>query len=529
MATFGTVRQIFYAIFLTDVVGLEPRLASVAALVGILWDAINDPLVGTLSDKISTRWGRRRPFLLFFSIPFGLSFVALWWAPPFESTALVAVTVTLAYMLSDTLQTLVTVPFFALTPEMTEDYDERTSLTSYRMFFNLVASLAAAVGAPMIVDNLMATGATQQQGYLVMGALFGGLAALPFLVIFALVRERVRPVETVEYTFKQTAQTAWRNVPFRYATALYMLNWITFDLVGLMLPFFVVYWVSQGNLIAMADLFGMTISLESVIFGFMLITAVISLAAMDFSGAQVLQAHRLHDRHVVLGGGAVLCLFRDARAADVSDRAGGSDGALGFDRPRAARRYFPRCDRVGRVAHWRAARGDVLWRQELYSQANWRRCHFRGFAGAGLARLSGAASGSHRLDSAFSGNYCYSGDDWAYGRGAADRRHRSVLLLSADAHPTPAHAGLAGTSEETLGQAGGQSGQKCARVPPLGRPPHSRRRSDERRLFMWLPGDPWRGRLTPRPRLHLGPIPGHVDAYTLDPRLFRGKGHQVTL
>jgi Na+/melibiose symporter-like transporter len=52
VSSFGTLRQIFYAIFITDVVGLEPRLASVAALVGIIWDAINDPLVGVLSDRV---------------------------------------------------------------------------------------------------------------------------------------------------------------------------------------------------------------------------------------------------------------------------------------------------------------------------------------------------------------------------------------------------------------------------------------------------------------------------------------------
>ena len=77
-SSYGTLRQIFYAIFLTDVVGLEPRLASVAALLGIIWDAVNDPLVGMLTDRVRTRWGRRRPFLLIFAIPFGLSFMLLW-------------------------------------------------------------------------------------------------------------------------------------------------------------------------------------------------------------------------------------------------------------------------------------------------------------------------------------------------------------------------------------------------------------------------------------------------------------------
>ena len=58
-ASFNTLRQIFYAIFLTDVVGLDPRLASIAALIGLIWNAISDPLVGSLSDNVHTRWGRR--------------------------------------------------------------------------------------------------------------------------------------------------------------------------------------------------------------------------------------------------------------------------------------------------------------------------------------------------------------------------------------------------------------------------------------------------------------------------------------
>ena len=278
-ASFGTLRQIFYAIFLVDVVGLEARLASLAALAGIIWDAINDPIVGMLSDRVKTRWGRRRPFLLFFAIPFALGFLLLWWAPPWQSQLALMVTVTLAYMLSDTFQTLISVPYNALTPEITPDYDERTTLTGYRMFFNLVASLATAVTAPMIVKAGMRAGFSPQQGYLTVATLFGGLAAVPYLLIFAVVRERPRPPHEVQesVSFRETLQAAWRNIPFRFATGVYMLNWITFDLVALMLPFFLIYWVSQGNLTASVELLGDKIAVESVVLGLLLITAVVAL------------------------------------------------------------------------------------------------------------------------------------------------------------------------------------------------------------------------------------------------------------
>ena len=278
-SSYGTLRQIFYAIFLTDVVGLEPRLASVAALLGIIWDAVNDPLVGMLTDRVRTRWGRRRPFLLIFAIPFGLSFMLLWWAPPWHSQIALAVTVSLAFMLSDTFETLCGVPFSALLPELTPDYDERTTLTSYRIFFNLLASLVTAVAAPMIVDAALNAGLTQQQGYLLVAGLFAGSAAIPYLLIFAVVRERYVGKEQPQdpTPLRETVRTAWSNIPFRFATAIYMLNWITFDLVALVLPFYLLYWIARGNLLFSVTLLGISLPLESAVFAILLITAVIAL------------------------------------------------------------------------------------------------------------------------------------------------------------------------------------------------------------------------------------------------------------
>jgi len=277
ISSFNTFRQIFYAIFLTDVVGLDPRLASLAALAGVIWDAFNDPMIGTLSDKVRTRWGRRRPFLLFFSVPFGLAFVLLWWAPPWTNQILLTVYVSLAYMLSDTLQTLVSVPFYALMPDITADYDERTSLSGYRMFFNLLASLAIAVAAPAIVDRTVQAGMTQQQGYLIVASIFGGLGVIPFLAIFFTVRERTDIPATETLTARETLRTAWENVPFRFVTVLYMLNWIAFDLVGLMLPFFMMYWIAGGDLLAKVTLFGEPFALESAVLGVLIAVAILAL------------------------------------------------------------------------------------------------------------------------------------------------------------------------------------------------------------------------------------------------------------
>lgn len=75
----------YFAIFLTDVVGMSPGAAALAILIGGSWDCVNDPIAGSISDRTRTRWGRRRPFLLFGGLPFALAFAPLWWRPPLDT------------------------------------------------------------------------------------------------------------------------------------------------------------------------------------------------------------------------------------------------------------------------------------------------------------------------------------------------------------------------------------------------------------------------------------------------------------
>ncbi|HEX6036199.1 MAG TPA: MFS transporter [Anaerolineales bacterium] len=269
-SSMGMMRSIFYAIYLTDVVGLEPRLASFGALLGIVWDAINDPIVGILSDRIHTRWGRRRPFLLWFSIPFGLSFIILWSAPNWGSPTALLIYITLSFMLADTLQTLVGVPFLSLTPELTSDYDERTTLTSFRSFFQLAGGLTVVITAPGIVDLVLAGGGSQQQGFMLVGAIFGSIGAIPLLLIGLFVREKSRTEQTKALALRKTIRAAWQNIPFRYMVGIHVLNWSATDMVVVIFPYFLLYWVAQGNQLASIRLFGFDLAYESAFFGILM-------------------------------------------------------------------------------------------------------------------------------------------------------------------------------------------------------------------------------------------------------------------
>ncbi len=289
ISTFNTLRLIFYAIFLTDVVGLDPRLASVATLIGILWDAVNDPLIGSLSDRINGgRFGKKRFFLVWFSLPFGLAYLVLWWAPPIENQLVLTLFIAAAFMLADTFQSLVSVPYYSLTATITNNYDQRTSLTTFRMFFNLASSLVVAIVAPEIIKAVAATGAPRQQGYMLVAAIFGGIAVVPLLLIGFFIREQeVARKVPAGPSLWQVLRGAWKNIPFRFATLIYMLNWMTFDLIALMLPFFLTYWVTRGDLLARANLFGVNLAIESAVLGVLLITAVVTLPFWNWLSARL--------------------------------------------------------------------------------------------------------------------------------------------------------------------------------------------------------------------------------------------------
>ncbi len=269
ISSIGMMRSIFYAIYLTDVVGIEPRLASFGALIGIVWDAINDPIIGVLSDRLRTRWGRRRPFLLWFAIPFGLSFIILWSAPDWKNQTALLIYVTLSFMLADTLQTLISVPFLSLTPELTPDYDERTTLTSSRSFFQLLGALSVVIAAPAIVDMVLASGGTQQQGFVLVGAIFGSIGAIPLLLLGIFVRETSMP-EQQSMPLRKTLRVAWGNIPFRFAVGIHMLNWSAVDMIAVTFPYFLLYWVAQGDLLASIRIFGFDLAYESAFFGILM-------------------------------------------------------------------------------------------------------------------------------------------------------------------------------------------------------------------------------------------------------------------
>ena len=125
----------FFLIFYSQVMGVSAYLVSLALMIALIVDALSDPLIGYLSDNTRSRWGRRHPFMYAAAVPASVAYYFVWNPPAaLEGDALFPYIVTLAILVR-TLITVYEIPSSSLVAEMSDNYDERTSMLSYRYFF----------------------------------------------------------------------------------------------------------------------------------------------------------------------------------------------------------------------------------------------------------------------------------------------------------------------------------------------------------------------------------------------------------
>ena len=262
-----TMVSLLFAIFLTDVVGLKPGLAAIAVFIGRTIDYLNDPIIGYLSDRTRTRWGRRRPFLLFGALPFAIVYMMLWWIPPVQSQLWLAIYYGFAFVLYDTAATVIYMPYFALTPELTQNYDERTTLTSYRMAFSILGGMIGFVVPLTIIGTMSAENAST---IFQVGAGIGLLSILPILAVFFGTKESEEYQKQEQPSFKQSIQAVAKDRPFIFALIIFTATWIALDVIQSTLLYFLKY---RMNLADQGDM----------IFGLMFIAALVSIPFWEWA------------------------------------------------------------------------------------------------------------------------------------------------------------------------------------------------------------------------------------------------------
>jgi glycoside/pentoside/hexuronide:cation symporter, GPH family len=230
----------FQLFFLITVAGLNPLAASSIRTLLTIWDAVNDPIVGWLSDRTRSRWGRRRPWILFGAVPFGIIFFLQWIVPPFDDTGKFIYYVVVGVLFNMAF-TIVNVPYTALTPELTQDYDERTSLNAFRFAFSIGGSLIIGVLHQIVVGGF----ADERTGYTVAGALWGAVCIPPLLWCFLGTRERFRSADEEQVSLGEQLRTTFSNRPYLFVIGIYLFSWLAIQVTSSVLAFYVTYWLGS--------------------------------------------------------------------------------------------------------------------------------------------------------------------------------------------------------------------------------------------------------------------------------------------
>jgi glycoside/pentoside/hexuronide:cation symporter, GPH family len=228
--------------------GVSPVLVSAALTIPRIWDAFTDPLMGKISDNFTSRFGRRRPFILFGGILTGLAFSLIWMLPRGWSQ-MATFSLFLAYMLIFyTCFTVFVVPYLALGFEMSPDYNERTVLMSYRSFFSLVGGIMMqwiywGCTRPVFSDTV--------QGMKVVGSVIGGFVILTSILTALFCKERAPQISPAavkhKVSFYESVSVAWKVTPFIRVISvcvLIIVGQLSIMQIGMYLN---IYYVCQGS------------------------------------------------------------------------------------------------------------------------------------------------------------------------------------------------------------------------------------------------------------------------------------------
>jgi GPH family glycoside/pentoside/hexuronide:cation symporter len=210
---FWKIFSMYLLFFYTDVFGLAAAAVGTMFLVTKVWDSFFDPFVGIYSDRIDTKWGKFRPFLLWVAVPFAIIGVLTFYTPDFANNGKL-IYAYITYSLMMMVYSLINVPYASLLGVMSLDGKERTTLASYRMVFAFAGSLIALWMIEPLVKYFGDGTLTSSQGWFYTIVVFGVMTTLLFWGCFAGTRERIKPIKKDQSTLKEDLNDLWKNKPW---------------------------------------------------------------------------------------------------------------------------------------------------------------------------------------------------------------------------------------------------------------------------------------------------------------------------
>ncbi len=202
---------LFITIFYTDVFGISAKAVSVMFLITKIWDAVNDPMMGLIADRTETRWGKFRPYLLWFAVPIGLIGVLTFTTPNLSTTGKL-VYAYITYTLLMMLYTIINVPYSALMGVITSNARVRTVVSQFRFVAAFFGGLIVQYSVLRMVQRFGK--GNDALGWQLAMTVLSVLAVILFFITFASTRERVKPPEGQKTRLKDDLRDLSKNKPW---------------------------------------------------------------------------------------------------------------------------------------------------------------------------------------------------------------------------------------------------------------------------------------------------------------------------
>jgi glycoside/pentoside/hexuronide:cation symporter, GPH family len=256
---------VFQLSFYTDTFGISALAAGTLFLVVRVLDAVFDPLMGAIADRTRTRWGSFRPWVLWTAVPFGVLGFLTFTTPDLSYTGkLVYAYVT--YTLLMIVYSMNNLPYSALSGVMTGDIGERTSLSSYRFVFAMIAAFLIQGVAPYMLRYFGDNGANEVRGYQITMGIFSVLCIVFFVITFATTKERIHPDPSQQSSIWRDFTDLFRNGPWVSLFLLTIFVFITLAMRGGVMKYYFDYFVAKPHLFGYFNMCGLGATIVGILF-----------------------------------------------------------------------------------------------------------------------------------------------------------------------------------------------------------------------------------------------------------------------
>ncbi len=239
--------------FYTDVYGISAAAAGTIMLVARFWDMAIDPVIGIVSDRTNTRWGKFRPYILFGAIPYSILAILTFSTPNFGEAGKIAYAGA-TYVLLMTAYAAINLPYSALGAVMTDDTYERAGLNTYRFIAGFTGQFVV-TGLALTLAEFFGHG-DKAKGFQNTVFLFAGLSLIFFFITFKTTRERVQPPKQQVNSLKEDVRNLFSNKAWIILAMVGIISFIMFAMQNAAIAYYFKYYLGRENNVQLFNVIG---------------------------------------------------------------------------------------------------------------------------------------------------------------------------------------------------------------------------------------------------------------------------------